>query len=126
MADNQEQLYGFIKKDVDRLQRMLRAFELRFNHQLTLGANRRGDDVRHNACGKLKTELERGGKAVMTIHLANPEGGMGDATDKEIDIVDVDMLSSTESPLPAGTNVKVYWAGNAWVLDTKDCDEVET
>lgn len=122
MAD--EQIYGFLKAEVERIARTVREMERRLRNDINGVKNRRGPR-KHNTAGKLVTELRRKNWARFAEHYVDLSNRtLGDPTGEEYDCYDLEYLSSVVSPLPVGTRVFFISLGGGWVLNGYDCDAV--
>lgn len=78
---------------------------------------------RTRAWGKLNSSLSPGGASSFTVWTVDTEnGGMDEATDEVLDVVDADLLPET---LSTGTNITAVFAHGGWILDGYKCPEEE-
>lgn len=74
--------------------------------------------------GKLDGTMARNGTATLSVYAPNTSGGIGTDTTLNFTIIDVGMIPSASSPLPANTVVMAHYSRGSWVIGAYDCDAV--
>lgn len=119
-------LVGFSPDDAKRIAKMVARFERRLQNVERQRPGLVQPEARIAIDGLLATTLIRNGKGRIGVYVPDGDGGRGDATAEEYEVVDTGKIPDGTT-LPIGCSVTALWTNGEWLLISFDCDleEVE-